>query len=133
MQINSYNPQIAFGEKYQVDRLISCACNKPFITKSDSVNLITSILKLTKDEKKEMMHHDDIFRILMKKAGDYILTQVPELKLFVDLINNTNAPFREKLIQKAETQLGEELNVKRLIRNRETRKDKSWIFKDETP
>ena len=80
-----------------------------------------------------MMHHDDIFRILMKKAGDYILTQVPELKLFVDLINNTNAPCREKLIQKAETQLGEELNVKRLIRNRETRKDKSWIFKDETP
>ena len=126
MQINSINQQVNFGEKYPVERLISCACQKPFIRKSDSINIITSILKLTKNEKKEMMHHDTIFQQLLKKTGDYIIEQLPEIKLFAMSMDNSTKARQDYILNLAEEKLGSEINLKRLSRSRESRVNKIW-------
>ena len=126
MQINSINQQVNFGEKYPVERLISCACQKPFNRKSDSINIITSILKLTKNEKKEMMHHDTIFQQLLKKTGDYIIEQLPEIKLFAMSMDNSTKARQDYILNLAEEKLGSEINLKRLSRSRESRVNKIW-------
>lgn len=126
MQIRSVHQQVNFGEKYPVERLISCACQKPFIRKSDSINIITSILKLTKNEKKEMMHHDTIFQQLLKKTGDYIIEQLPEIKLFAMSMDNSSEARQDYILNLAEEKLGSEINLKRLSRSRESRVNKIW-------
>ena len=126
MQIRSVHQQVNFGEKYPVERLISCACQKPFIRKSDSINIITSILKLTKNEKKEMMHHDIIFQQLLKKTGDYIIEQLPEIKLFAMSMDNSSEARQDYILNLAEEKLGSEINLKRLSRSRESRVNKIW-------
>ena len=118
--------QVNFGEKYPVERLISCACQKPFIRKSDSINIITSILKLTKNEKKEMMHHDTIFQQLLKKTGDYIIEQLPEIKLFAMSMDNSTKARQDYILNLAEEKLGSEIDIKRLQRSRESRSNKLW-------
>ncbi len=126
MQINSINQQVNFGEKYPVERLISCVCEKPFIRKSDSVNIITSILKLTKDEKKEMLHNESIFQQLLKKTGDYIIEQLPEIKLFAMSMDNSTKARQDYILNLAEEKLGSEIDIKRLQRSRESRSNKLW-------
>ena len=126
MQIRNVHQQVNFGEKYPVERLISCACQKPFIRKSDSINIITSILKLTKNEKKEMMHHDTIFQQLLKKTGDYIIEQLPEIKLFAMSMDNSSEARQDYILNLAEEKLGSEINLKRLSRSRESRVNKIW-------
>ncbi len=124
MQINSINQQVNFGEKYPVERLISCVCEKPFIRKSDSVNIITSILKLTKDEKKEMLHNEPIFQQLLKKTGEYIAEQLPKIKLFARYMDNSTEARHEYILDLAEKEFGSEINVTRLKRSREIRANK---------
>ncbi len=126
MRINNMHQQVNFGEKYPVERLISCACQKPFIRKSDSINIITSILKLTKNEKKEMMHHDTIFQQLLKKTGDYIIEQLPEIKLFAMSMDNSTKARQDYILNLAEEKLGSEIDIKRLQRSRESRSNKLW-------
>ncbi len=126
MLINNMHLQVNFGEKYPVERLISCACEKPFIRKSDSVNIITSILKLTKSEKKEMLHHDSIFQQLLKKTGEYITEQLPEIKLFAMSMDNSTEARQDYILNLAEEKLGSEINLKRLSRSKESRVNKIW-------
>lgn len=126
MRINNMHQQVNFGEKYPVERLISCACEKPFIRKSDSVNIITSILKLTKSEKKEMLHHDSIFQQLLKKTGEYITEQLPEIKLFAMSMDNSTEARQDYILNLAEEKLGSEINLKRLSRSKESRVNKIW-------
>lgn len=126
MRINNMHQQVNFGEKYPVERLISCACQKPFIRKSDSINIITLILKLTKNEKKEMMHHDTIFQQLLKKTGDYIIEQLPEIKLFAMSMDNSTKARQDYILNLAEEKLGSEIDIKRLQRSRESRSNKLW-------
>lgn len=128
MQINNHQ-QIPFGEKYNTSHLISCACKTQFIRKSESVNLLTSILKLTKKEKKTMIHNEDVFQTLLKRAGNHILTQIPELNTFTDKINKFPQEYHKMILELAENKLGEEIDIKRLVRSQEARKNKSWIYK----
>ena len=126
MLINNMHFQVNFGEKYPVERLISCACEKPFIRKSDSINIITSILKLTKSEKKEMMNHDSIFQQLLKKTGEYIIEQIPDIKLFAMNLDNSDATRHSYILIRAEEKFGAEIDIKRLKRSRESRNNKLW-------
>ena len=126
MRINNMHQQVNFGEKYPVERLIKRPSQKPFIRKSDSINIITSILKLTKNEKKEMMHHDTIFQQLLKKTGDYIIEQLPEIKLFAMSMDNSTKARQDYILNLAEEKLGSEINLKRLSRSRESRVNKIW-------
>lgn len=124
MQINNYTSQTSFTEKYPVERLLSCACEKPFIRKSESINLITSLCKLTKEEKRNALRYEDVFESYMKKAGDYILTEVPSLKHYARMIDNSDIERRNYIINKAVEELGDEINVERLKKNASPRKGK---------
>ena len=132
MQINNYNLRTSFGEKYPTHNLIGCACKNPFIRKSDGVNLATSLLKLTKDEKKAMMRDYIVYHALLKKTGEYILTQVPTLKSFTEKINNLPEDSHGILLKIADEKLGEEIDIKRLVRSQSARRNKLWIYDYET-
>lgn len=118
MQINNYSNQTTFGQKYQIDRLLSCACDKPFIRKADSVNLITSMLKLRKEEQREMLRHEKVFADYLKKTGEYILVQVPGLQKFVDKINKSSGDYKKYAIESATECFGEMIDIKHQIRSR---------------
>lgn len=125
MHINNYTSQTSFTEKYPVERLLSCACEKPFIRKSESINLITSLCKLTKEEKRNAMRYENVFESYMKKAGDYILAEVPSLKYYARMIDNSDIERRNYIINKAVEELGDEINVERLKKNAAPRKGKN--------
>ena len=126
MQINSIQTNINFGDKYPTDQLISCICKKTFIRKSDSVNIITSILKLTKNEKKEMMHHETIFEKLLQKTGEYIAEQIPDLKLFAMSLDSSIESRHAYILNKAEERFGKEIEIERLKRSAENKNGKLW-------
>ena len=132
MQINNYNPRTSFGEKYPTHNLIACACKNPFIRKSDVVNLATSLLKLTKNEKTAMIRDEVVYHALLKKTGEYILTQVPGLKSFTEQINKLPEAYHKTLLKIADEKLGEEIDIKRLVRSQSARRNKLWIYDYET-
>lgn len=120
---NNYPQQTSFGEKYPVERLLSCACDKPFIRKSDSVNLMASMNKLRKNEIRDVLRYEDVFQETLKKTGEYILAEVPTLKLFVKKLNTTPA-LQESIIEKAISTLGDEIDIKNMVRTRKPKIEK---------
>ena len=73
-----------------------------------------------------MMHHDIIFQQLLKKTGDYIIEQLPEIKLFAMSMDNSSEARQDYILNLAEEKLGSEINLKRLSRSRESRVNKIW-------
>ena len=73
-----------------------------------------------------MMHHDTIFQQLLKKTGDYIIEQLPEIKLFAMSMDNSTKARQDYILNLAEEKLGSEINLKRLSRSRESRVNKIW-------
>lgn len=128
MEINNYTSQTSFTEKYPVERLLSCACEKPFIRKSESINLITSLCKLTKEEKRNALRYEDVFQSYMKKAGDYILAEVPSLKHYARMIDNSDIEKRNYIINKALEELGEEIDVERLKKTQSKTRKKLNVY-----
>ena len=117
MQINNHPNQVSFREKYPIERLLSCACNTPFIRKSDSVNLITSINKLRKNEKREMLRDENVFNHYLKKTGEYILAEFPSLNYFVKQLNTSSEKYKDYIISCTKINLGEEIDIKHIIRH----------------